>query len=142
MFDRRILHYVSKTNKVQCRFQEAAARTCSVKKVFLKISQNTQKNTFCQSLFLNKVAGLMFSYEFCKIFKSTFFTEHLRWLLLDFEVVLSWKMVKRFSTIFTRPVVSAHSLTCYHNHYQSRLFLPISCPLCGSLNGLNRIIIY
>ena len=25
----------------------------------------------------------VFSYEFCKIFKKTFFTEHLRWLLLQ-----------------------------------------------------------
>ena len=37
----------------------------------------------CQSLFFNKVAGLetltqVFSCEFCKIFKSTYFTEHLR----------------------------------------------------------------
>ena len=24
----------------------------------------------------------MFSYEFCEIFKNTFFVEHLRWLLL------------------------------------------------------------
>ena len=49
----------------------------------------------CQSPFLNKVAGLrpvtllkkrlwqMFSCEFREIFRNTFFTEHLRWLLLN-----------------------------------------------------------
>ena len=49
----------------------------------------------CQSLLFNKVAGLrlvtllkkrlwqMFSCEFREIFRNTFFTEHLRWLLLN-----------------------------------------------------------
>ena len=48
----------------------------------------------CQSLFFNKVEGLrpatllkkrlaqVFSCEFCEFFKNTFFTEHLRLLLL------------------------------------------------------------
>ena len=48
----------------------------------------------CQSLFFNNVAGLKpgaypkrdsgtgVSYEFCEIFKNTFFIEYLRWLLL------------------------------------------------------------
>ena len=35
----------------------AIAQRCSVKKVFLEISQNSQENN-CQSLFFNKVAGL------------------------------------------------------------------------------------
>ena len=63
---------------------------CSVKKVFLKISENSQENTLCQSLFFNKVAGgtcnfikketqaEAFSYEFCEIFKNNCFEEHLR----------------------------------------------------------------
>ena len=51
----------------------------------------------CQSQFLNKVADLrlikketlaqVFSYEFCKIFKNTFFIEHLRWLRLHILVM-------------------------------------------------------
>ena len=36
---------------------EAVARWCSVKKVFLEISQNLQENT-CVRVFFNKVAGL------------------------------------------------------------------------------------
>ena len=33
-------------------------RRCSVKKMFLEISQNLPENTDCWSLFYNKVAGL------------------------------------------------------------------------------------
>ena len=55
---------------------EAAIRSCSVKKVFLKISQNSPENTTCaRATFSNKVAGLqlqVFSYEFCKILVFTF----------------------------------------------------------------------
>ena len=40
------------------RFPEAVVRRCSVKKVFLKISQNSLEKHVCQSLFFNKVAGL------------------------------------------------------------------------------------
>ena len=52
----------------------------------------------CQSLFFNKVGGLawncikketlvqVLSYEFCEIFKNTFFTEHLWWLLLKLNI--------------------------------------------------------
>ena len=47
---------------------EAVVRRCSVKKVLLEISQNSQENT-CARAFLNKVAGLgqVLSYEFCEI---------------------------------------------------------------------------
>ena len=36
---------------------EAIVQRCSLKKVFLKISQNSQENS-CASLFFNKVLGL------------------------------------------------------------------------------------
>ena len=43
------------------------------KKVFLKISQNLQENT-CARIFINKeTLAQVFSYEFCEIFKNTFF---------------------------------------------------------------------
>ena len=53
----------------------------SVHKVFLKISQKLQRNT-CATFqasgnFITKEAlGQVFSYEFCEIFKNTFFMEH------------------------------------------------------------------
>ena len=37
---------------------EAVAQRCSVKKVFLEITQNSQENTCARDSFLNKVAGL------------------------------------------------------------------------------------
>ena len=73
---------------------EAVVCRCSIKWLFLKMSQNSQKKHLCQSLFFNKVArwGLgrrsvtlfkntlvsVFSCEFCDIFKNTFFIEHVR----------------------------------------------------------------
>ena len=46
------------------------------KKVFLKILQNLQGNTQAQACnFIKKeTMVLVFSYEFCEIFKNTFFT--------------------------------------------------------------------
>ena len=75
---------------------EVVVWRCSVEKVFLGISRNSQETT-CASLFFNNVAGLrpkacnfikketlaqVFSCEFYEISNNTFFTEHLRWLLL------------------------------------------------------------
>ena len=58
---------------------EACTQRCSVKKVLLEISQNSQENT-CASLFFNEVGGWIkkdspaqvFSCEFCEISKNTF----------------------------------------------------------------------
>ena len=73
---------------------EAVLQGCSVKKVFLEISQNSQESTCARVSFLMKMQDkacnfikketlpLVFSCEFCDICKNTFFTEHLRWLLL------------------------------------------------------------
>ena len=69
---------------------EVATRGVLWKKLFLKISQNSQKNTSARVSFLTKLQAselqlykketlaLVFSWEFCEIFKNTFFTEHLR----------------------------------------------------------------
>ena len=57
---------------------EAATRMCSVKKVYLKISQNSQENTFARVSFLIKwqawkeTLAQVFSCEFYKISKNTF----------------------------------------------------------------------
>ena len=55
-------------------FPETVARRCSVKKVLSIISQNSQEST-CQSLLFIKLETLaqVFSCEFRKIFKNTFF---------------------------------------------------------------------
>ena len=55
--------------------------------MFLNISQNSQENTRAKDSFLKKFIikespAKLFSCEFWEIFKNTFFTEHLWWLLL------------------------------------------------------------
>ena len=78
---------------------DAVARSCSVKKVLLKILQNSQENTYARVSFLIKLQtsanfikkealAQVFSYEFCEIIMKTFFTEHSRWLL--FEYIFIW----------------------------------------------------
>ena len=72
------------------KLKEAVSQRWSVKKVFLKILQNSQENTCARVSFLIKllVWGLqlclektpaqVFSCEFSEISKNTFFTEHLQ----------------------------------------------------------------
>ena len=68
---------------------EAVIRWCSVEKVFLKISQNSQENTCTRvssrlrstTLLKKETLAQVFSCKFCEISKNTFFTKHLRWLL-------------------------------------------------------------
>ena len=53
---------------------EAVVRMCSVKKVFLEISQISQENTCARDSFLILKESLaqVFSFEFCEISKNTF----------------------------------------------------------------------
>ena len=54
-----------------------------MKNVFLKISQNSQKNTSGRVSFLLKLqVSASGSQSFCKVFKNTFLIERLWWLLL------------------------------------------------------------
>ena len=48
---------------------EAVFRMCSVEKMFLEISQNSQEKS-------------CFAVNFAKFLRTPLFTEHLRWLLL------------------------------------------------------------
>ena len=71
------------------KVQEQPPNVFYKKKVFLKISQNSQKNTCARVFLLIKLQAaacnfikketqvLAFSCEFWEIFKSAFFTEHL-----------------------------------------------------------------
>ena len=57
---------------------EAVAQRCSVKNVFLEISQNSQEDTCARVSFLKNFIkkeslAQVFSYEFCEISKNTFF---------------------------------------------------------------------
>ena len=63
---------------------EAVARRCSVKKVFLEISQNSQENTCVRpaTLLKKRLWHRCFPVNFVKFLRTPFFTEHLWWLLL------------------------------------------------------------
>ena len=75
---------------IEMKDSEAAVQRCSVKRVFLEISQNSQENTCARVSFLIKLQAeacnfikketlaQVSSCEFCKISKNTFFIEHLR----------------------------------------------------------------
>ena len=77
------------------RTRETVVRRCSVKKVFLKISQKSQENT-CVGVSFNKISGLnaynfitkrlqhrCFPVNIAKFLRTTIFKEHLQWLLLE-----------------------------------------------------------
>ena len=66
------------------------------KKMFLETSQNSQENTCASVSILIKLQTLtqVLSCEFCEVSKNTFFTEHLRWLLLNIAVDI-WKLFNR-----------------------------------------------
>ena len=61
------------------KFQTGSSCTeCSVKKVFIEISQNSQENTFAESFLIKinfikkETLAQVFSCEFCEIPKTTF----------------------------------------------------------------------
>ena len=75
--------------------KEAVLQKCSVKKVFLEISEHSQENTCARVSFFNKVAGLKpatllkkrlwhrcFPMNAVKFLRTPFHIEHLWWLLL------------------------------------------------------------
>ena len=76
---------------------EAVPRKCSVKKVFLKISQNLQKTPVPESSSIKLEASgnfikkenlaKVFSYKLSEIFKNTFLINHHRWLLFEFVFI-------------------------------------------------------
>ena len=88
-----IVQYTLNTVKI---YSEAVAQRCSVKKVLLEISQNSQEKNLCQNVFFDKVTCLSlpatlskkrlwhrcFPVNFAKFLRAPFLTEHLRWLLL------------------------------------------------------------
>ena len=89
----------------------AVIRTCAVKKTFVKTSQIPQEKTEYlsykpglryETLLGKETPTQLFSYKFCEIFMEAFFTEHLRWLLLnciDHYAVTLERIIDRFSKI-------------------------------------------
>ena len=92
------LECVHKTSKAAFSTSEQDTETATggvlYGKVFLEISQNSQENN-CANLPMpnfnscnvikKETLAQVFSCELCEITKNTFFTEHLRWLLLEIK---------------------------------------------------------
>ena len=74
---------------------EAVAQRCSVKKVFLEISQNSQENACAATLLKKRLWHRYFPVNFAKFLKTPFLTGHLRWLLLLTQHML-WKLSSRW----------------------------------------------
>ena len=77
---------------IEAKWTGAVARRCSIKKVFLEISQNSQENTCVRVSFLIKFSitllkeGLWHRYfpvNFGKFLRTSFYIEHLRPLFLN-----------------------------------------------------------
>ena len=66
-------------NSIKSQYKESPTASVLKKKIFWKISQNSQENTCTRVSFLIRMTpAQIFSCEFCEIFKTTVFTEHLR----------------------------------------------------------------
>ena len=77
-------------DQVQMFAETATHQRCSIKSLFLKISQDSQENTSVGVTFLIKFqpsnlqiylkrdSDQRVSCDFCEVFKNTFFAEHLR----------------------------------------------------------------
>ena len=88
---------------------EAVVQMCSVKNVFLQISQNSQEITCTRVYFLIKSLAQVFSCEFCGISQNTFSyrtplvaaSEHsLRMFLINKKIVFTEKRYRvKFSSI-------------------------------------------
>ena len=74
-------------------YSEALSQRCSVKKVFLEISQNSQESTCARVSFLIKLQFIKkrlwhrcFLVNFVELLRTHFFMEHLWWLLLFISI--------------------------------------------------------
>ena len=72
------------------RTMEALIQRCSVKKVFLEISQNSHANTCARvSLLKKRLWHRCFPVNFVKSLRTPFLTEHLWWLFLKLIILIS-----------------------------------------------------
>ena len=98
--DQRLIFGVRKTEELR-HHSKAVTKRCSVKKVFLYITKNSSESTCARVSFFYKVAGLRsatllkkrlwhscFPVKCAKLLRTSFLTEHLRWLLLTIQLQL------------------------------------------------------
>ena len=76
-------NFASNIKQISADYRSSNLR-CFVRKGVLRNFAKFTGKHLCQSLFFKKeTLAQVLSCEFCEIFKSTFFTEHLWWLLLE-----------------------------------------------------------
>ena len=97
VFKNRVSYYIEHLWLLILKLQnKAVTQRCSVKKVFLEISQNSKENTCARDSFLinlqakKESLAQVFPVNFAKFLRTHFLTEHLWWLLLILLRVL-WK---------------------------------------------------
>ena len=99
---------------------KAIVRRCTVKKVFWKTLQNLQKNTRAGVSFqyeITETPAPVFSWEFCEIFKKTYFVEHLGTVASETDTVLvPWKSFKAILGETVRSSVSYLSILSLYKH--------------------------
>ena len=98
---------------------EVVAHRCSVKKVFLEVLQNSQGNVCARVSFLIKLQAPItllkkrlwhrcFPVNFTKFLRTTFFTEHLWWLLLHItdQLVIYYMHLKYMKDLYSNKYIS------------------------------------
>ena len=85
-------------NDVVLIVTETATEGVLWKKVFLKISQNSQENAWVSFLIMlwawQETLAQVFSCEFCEIFKNTVFREHFRVTVSDCDNFLNYDTLR------------------------------------------------
>ena len=100
-------------------YSEIVAQKCFVKKLFLQISQDSQKNTCARVCFLiklqvwawclrpatllkNRLRHRCFLLNFAKFLRTCFVTEHLWWLFIFF---VKWQFLQWLISLFIQLAV-------------------------------------
>ena len=126
----------------QNKFRSSCPEVFSKKGVLRNFTKFTGKHLY-QSLLLNKVAGLrpegfhfikkqtltqVFFCKFCEVFKGTFLTDHLQWLLLSF-VLFKSQNENLFRLIFETQI---------HIHIHYFKSLPLATYYLSTIHIKNR----
>ena len=118
MQTRKNVHFASCMGMFKA-FVRSSHRRCSAEIVFLKISQNLQKNTFesCRlqpAILCRKILAQAFSCEFCEIYRNTVLKMHLQVTASvnmsssDSCGALSNYQNRSFFSLKLRPSISSH----------------------------------
>ena len=117
----KLYNYISRSRHQRCSFEKGA----------LKNFEKFTRKHLCQSLFSNKreTPTKIFSCEFCKIFKNTYFVEHLRTnasapvASINYCKITLFPKQKKFTTI--TKTLNYDFTTIFHYDFCGKMILPI-----------------